>query len=535
MRAFVTRAADLLLATTIVENGLDIPSANTMLIDRADLYGLSQLYQLRGRVGRSDKAASCWLLVPPGMPLSDDARRRLRAIQEFSDLGAGFRIAAKDLEIRGAGNVLGGEQSGHIESVGFETYVNLLEEAMAELKGEPVPETRDVTLQLGVPLALPAAWIPEESLRMALYKRIAAASDEETLAREAAAAADRYGAPPPAFSRLLDLARLRLLARALGVKALQRRGDELAASLEKDHGLDPEKVVAMLRKAGALRVRPRRLPAAEGVRRNSGRRRRRSGPRGTGSPRSRRGTRAGAAGFASRGGRVRRERAVLVLLLVLLATLATDGCARRRSSRRGPAGNRRDDGRDARHAGRSSWPGRRTATSEDPKNVSPRVLSSLLDQYLEEVLLARAVEAAVPPVPGANPAEKRRAFLAALGRARNAPGRGPQKGVRRPPRALQAAGPRARVAAPLPDTRKRRRRREAPRPRRGLAGRVARIQRRAERRVRRLARPAFAHGSAARVREGRLEPSRGQDEARSSRRRTASTCSASTSGSTRAT
>src|SRR5664279_4094070 len=156
------------------------------LLDRADLYGLSQLYQLRGRVGRSDKAASCWLLVPPGMPLSDDARRRLRAIQEFSDLGAGFRIAAKDLEIRGAGNLLGGEQSGHIESVGFETYVNLLEEAMAEIKGEPVPETRDVTLQLGLPLALPAAWIPEESLRMALYKKIAAASDPETLWREAA-------------------------------------------------------------------------------------------------------------------------------------------------------------------------------------------------------------------------------------------------------------------------------------------------------------------------------------------------------------
>ena len=135
MRAFTTRAADLLLATTIVENGLDIPTANTMIIDRADLYGLSQLYQLRGRVGRSDKPASCWLLVPPGMPLTDDARRRLRAIQEFSDLGAGFRIAAKDLEIRGAGNVLGGEQSGHIDAVGFETYVSLLEEAIGELRG----------------------------------------------------------------------------------------------------------------------------------------------------------------------------------------------------------------------------------------------------------------------------------------------------------------------------------------------------------------------------------------------------------------
>ena len=248
MRAFTTRAADILLATTIVENGLDIPSANTMIIDRADMYGLAQLYQLRGRVGRSDKPAYCWLLVPPGMPLSDDARRRLRAIQEFSDLGAGFRIAAKDLEIRGAGTLLGGQQSGHIESVGFETYVNLLEEAMAEMKGEPVPETREVTLQLGVPLALPAKWIGEESLRMALYKRIAAAPDLPMLEFEAASAADRYGTPPPEFARLLDVARLRLVARALGVKALQRRSDELAATLEKAHRIDPEKVLAALRR-----------------------------------------------------------------------------------------------------------------------------------------------------------------------------------------------------------------------------------------------------------------------------------------------
>jgi transcription-repair coupling factor (superfamily II helicase) len=253
MRAFLTRAADLLLATTIVENGLDIPSANTMLIDRADLYGLAQLYQLRGRVGRSDKPASCWLMVPPGAPLSDDARRRLRALQEFSDLGAGFRIAAKDLEIRGAGSLLGAEQSGHIESVGFETYVRLLEEAMAEIRGEPVPETRDVTLQLGLPLALPASWIPDETLRMALYKRIAAAADAGALESEAAAAADRYGTPPPEFSRLLDVARLRLLARALGVKAVQRRGDEMHATLERDHRLDPDRVLTLLRK-GELAV-----------------------------------------------------------------------------------------------------------------------------------------------------------------------------------------------------------------------------------------------------------------------------------------
>ena len=224
MRAFTTRAADLLLATTIVENGLDIPTANTMIIDRADLYGLSQLYQLRGRVGRSDKPASCWLLVPPGMALTDDARRRLRAIQEFSDLGAGFRIAAKDLEIRGAGNVLGGEQSGHIDAVGFETYVTLLEEAIGELRGEPVAEKREVTLQLGLPLGLPAKWIGEESLRIALYKRLATADGIDALDHLAKEAEDRYGTPPPEFARLLGLARLRLLALDLGVRTIQRRG-----------------------------------------------------------------------------------------------------------------------------------------------------------------------------------------------------------------------------------------------------------------------------------------------------------------------
>ena len=288
MRAFVTRAADVLLATTIVENGLDIPSANTMLIDRADLYGLSQLYQLRGRVGRSDKAASCWLLVPPGMPLSDDARRRLRAIQEFSDLGAGFRIAAKDLEIRGAGNLLGGEQSGHIESVGFETYVNLLEEAMAAIKGEPVPETRDVTLQLGLPLALPAAWIPEESLRMALYKRIAAASDHETLRqrsgdgrRPVRRAASRLRAAPR--DRAAPAPRAR--SRRQGRPAARRRAGRDARERARPR---PGPRRSRCPESGrSLRVRSGRLPDSEGVRRTRGRRSGGLGTRGARPPRPR--------------------------------------------------------------------------------------------------------------------------------------------------------------------------------------------------------------------------------------------------------
>ena len=386
-----------------------------MLIDRADRYGLAQLYQLRGRVGRSDKPASCWLLVPPGAPLSDDARRRLRVLQEFSDLGAGFRIAAKDLEIRGAGSILGAEQSGHIESVGFETYVRLLEEAMAEVKGEPVPETRDVTLQLGLPLALPPSWIPDESLRMALYKRIAAAADAPALEAEASAAADRYGAPPPAFARLLDAARLRLFARALGVKALQRRGDELHATLEKDHRLDPDRVLASLKRGELFAAGPDafRVPAAFAGLSADGRdvcARTAS----TLAALARKGRRRGRAGAVfHEGGRMR-----------LHAPAGARGRARPRSSSSASPGATAAR-RIRRRARRSSrWSGERPvawedaalyvrkATGEDPKNVSPRVASSLLDQYLEELLLERAVEDAVPPPKGDSAAERRRELIA---------------------------------------------------------------------------------------------------------------------------
>jgi transcription-repair coupling factor (superfamily II helicase) len=163
MLRFFSREADVLLATAIVENGLDIPSANTILIDRADTFGLAQLYQLRGRVGRSDKPAYAFLLIEPTASLSEIARRRLASIQEFCDLGAGFRIAAKDLEIRGSGNILGGEQSGHIAAVGFETYLTLLEEAIREMRGEETLPERAVTFSLGLDLAIPHDYVGDES------------------------------------------------------------------------------------------------------------------------------------------------------------------------------------------------------------------------------------------------------------------------------------------------------------------------------------------------------------------------------------
>src|SRR5438045_9333843 len=166
MRASTICQNDVLLATTSIENAIDTPACNTILINHAERFCLSQLYQLRGRVGRSDRLAFCYLLVPSDRVLTSDARKRLAAIQEFSDLGAGFRIAAKDLEIRGSGNILGGEQSGEIAAVGFEMYTKLLEEAIRELKGEKIEEEVSTSMNLGVDIYIPHDYIADENLRM---------------------------------------------------------------------------------------------------------------------------------------------------------------------------------------------------------------------------------------------------------------------------------------------------------------------------------------------------------------------------------
>src|SRR5687767_15447929 len=181
MLEFMSHKADVLLSTTIVENGIDIPNANTMVVNRADRYGLSQLYQLRGRVGRSDRPAYAYLLIPPEESLSPVARKRLAAIKEFSDLGSGFRVAALDLEIRGAGNLLGGEQSGHIDAVGFEMYMKLLEETIRELKGEEIEDDVRATVNLRVDLKIDDSYIPDMNQRLMVYRKVAAARSEREL------------------------------------------------------------------------------------------------------------------------------------------------------------------------------------------------------------------------------------------------------------------------------------------------------------------------------------------------------------------
>ena len=256
MMAFIERQHDVLLSTTIIENGIDIPACNTMLIAHAERFGLSQLYQLRGRVGRSDRLAFCYLLVPSEKALSSDARKRLAAIQEFADLGAGFRIAARDLEIRGSGNILGGEQSGQIAAVGFEMYCKLLEEAIAELRGEAIEEVVETSMSLGINIYIPRDYVADENLRMMFYKKIASAKDEARLGEIRAEMRDRFGAVPDDVDRLLDFVRLKLRAQKIGVQSVAREGKQIALKFNASAKIDPNRLLMLLGEVPQARFSP---------------------------------------------------------------------------------------------------------------------------------------------------------------------------------------------------------------------------------------------------------------------------------------
>jgi transcription-repair coupling factor (superfamily II helicase) len=243
MLAFIERKYDVLLATTIIENGIDIPACNTILINHAERFGLSQLYQLRGRVGRSDRLAFCYLLVPSDKILTSDARKRLAAIQEFSDLGAGFRIAARDLEIRGAGNILGGEQSGQIAAVGFEMYTKLLEEAVREMKGEKIEEEVETSMNLGVDIYIPKDFVTDENLRMTFYKKIASATTDERLEDIRNEMRDRFGALPANVENLLHFVRVKRAASHIGVISIVREGARGVMKLTQTAKIDPNKLL----------------------------------------------------------------------------------------------------------------------------------------------------------------------------------------------------------------------------------------------------------------------------------------------------
>jgi len=256
MLSFVKQEADVLVSTTIIENGLDIPMANTMIINRADRFGLAQLYQLRGRVGRSDRRASAYLLIPPPSTLSDVARQRLRAIQEFADLGSGFRLAALDLEIRGAGSLLGERQHGHMAAVGFEMYARLLEEAVHELEGQPPPAEVRAQLNLGVGFVIPVSYIEDPLQRLMAAKRLASVRDVAQLDALRHEVRDRYGAQPREVEELFDYAALRLDAEALGILSADRVGRSFELRIGREAGIDLTALVAQVSNEPDWTIRP---------------------------------------------------------------------------------------------------------------------------------------------------------------------------------------------------------------------------------------------------------------------------------------
>lgn len=221
MLKFLRREADVLLATAIIQSGLDIPNANTIIVNRADAFGLAQLYQLRGRVGRGGQQAYAYFLVPDEGTLTSDAQKRLIAIQQFTELGSGFRIAAADLEIRGAGNLLGRQQSGHIAAIGLDLYLRMVEQAVHQLKGDLIEEEPDPTLHLNVSAYIPEEYVADAHQRLALYKRLASCSTVGELALIHSEVQDRYGALPDSVERLFEVMQVRTLAKVLRLASLE--------------------------------------------------------------------------------------------------------------------------------------------------------------------------------------------------------------------------------------------------------------------------------------------------------------------------
>ncbi len=249
---FVEGRYDVLVSTAIVESGLDIPRANTIVIDRADLMGLAQLYQLRGRVGRSAERAYCYLVVPPPNAMSDEARARVEALERHTELGSGFQIASLDLEMRGAGDLLGGEQSGNVASVGFEMFCRMLDEAVHELRGEPIVHDVDPELSFDVEALLPEAYVADVGVRLSLYKRLASALDESHVADIAAEMEDRFGPPPEDAKRLVQLMALKTELRRLRVLGCEASRKVVKLYLRDDTPLDHAKVAELVRTSHGL-------------------------------------------------------------------------------------------------------------------------------------------------------------------------------------------------------------------------------------------------------------------------------------------
>ncbi len=256
MMAFMTREVDVLVASTIIENGVDIPNANTMLVNRADMFGMSQLYQLRGRIGRGDRPAYAYLLVPPSSRMTPMARKRLAALEEFSDLGSGFRIAAMDMELRGAGNMLGAEQAGHINAIGYDTYIKLLQEAVDELKGVPVEDRIHCIVKLNLGAGLPRSYIEETNQRLAYYKKLASARKLEEITQLRETLRDMFGPLPELAEQLVREHELRIELAAAGVLGVEREKDKLKLRFHSETPVNTDVVLTWIRERRNVQISP---------------------------------------------------------------------------------------------------------------------------------------------------------------------------------------------------------------------------------------------------------------------------------------
>jgi len=259
---FYNQKFDVLVCTTIIETGLDIPNVNTIIINRAENMGLAQLYQLRGRVGRSNRIAYAYLLYEKDKVLSEVAEKRLRAIQEFTNLGSGFKIAMRDLEIRGAGNLLGAEQHGHIASIGFSLYCKLLENAVEELKGEKEESKKEVEINLNEDAYIPDDYISDSKQKIDIYKKIMKADSEESIIDIIDELIDRFGEPPEVVMNLIEISRIKITARKLNIEKIEKKDNTLInCYFENQDTLSGEAVMEIVKKySKRLKIRSASQP-----------------------------------------------------------------------------------------------------------------------------------------------------------------------------------------------------------------------------------------------------------------------------------
>jgi transcription-repair coupling factor (superfamily II helicase) len=231
---FYDHKSDILLATTIIESGIDIPNANTIIIDRADTYGLAQLHQLRGRIGRSDRKAYAYFVVPENRMLSDTAQRRLQALQTYAEMGSGFALASSDMEIRGAGDILGGEQSGHIEAIGLEFYMDLLQEAIQEIKGEQKVSVKNIEIQAPFSAYIPNSYIPDHALRLKFYKRLSNCNGLDRMEEIVGELTDTFGVTPKELEALYSILRSRIIFQPLGLRLVKVSGSQIGLFFDQE-------------------------------------------------------------------------------------------------------------------------------------------------------------------------------------------------------------------------------------------------------------------------------------------------------------